>query len=269
MTSFSGTPALFVGHGAALFTTAKDDPTRRFLASLSKDLERWKPRGLVVVSAHFLEAPVRVTGAQALETLHDHPAKEAYDVRYPARGSAELSSMVVEAVRAMRWQVTVDETRGLDHGAWVPLSAMHPSASLPIVALSLHTSESVEQHLALGRALAPLRRKGILVVGSGGATHDQTLFRQRYFGGAAVDEVPEGSRAFDEWVGAQVTSTPGPARSEALSKFLSHPLGRQAHPTPEHFLPLLVVAGAGEADVGQRRFTGFQHGLSTSVFQFG
>jgi 4,5-DOPA dioxygenase extradiol len=117
MTSARAPPALFVGDGAAVFTTEKSDPTRRFLTSLCGDLARWKPRGIVVVSAHSLEAPERVTGAQALETVHDHPAKEVHGFRYPATGSAQLSASVVEAVRSMRWQVTVDEHRGLDHGA--------------------------------------------------------------------------------------------------------------------------------------------------------
>jgi 4,5-DOPA dioxygenase extradiol len=262
-------PALFVGHGAAVFTASSADPTHRFLASLAGEVDRWKPRGIVVLSAHFLGAPLKVTGAGALETLHDHPAKEHFGFRYPARGSVDLSARVVAAVRAMRWQVEVDEARGLDHGAWVPLSVLHPEARLPIVAVSLHASESPEQHLALGRALAPLRNEGVLVLGSGGATHDQHLFRQRFFTDAPVDEVPEVSRAFDAWVGEQVTSAAGPSRAEALSRFTSHPLGRQAHPTPEHFLPMVVVAAASDDDVGARRFTGFQHGLSTSVFQFG
>ncbi|MDX2012044.1 MAG: class III extradiol ring-cleavage dioxygenase [Myxococcaceae bacterium] len=262
-------PALFVGHGAAVFTTAPTDPTRRFLASLAPEVDSWKPRGIVVVSAHFAQAPLRVTGAQALETVHDHPAREVYDFRYPARGTAELTNRVATAIRAMRWQVEVDEQRGLDHGAWVPLAALQPDAKVPVVAVSLHASESVEQHLALGRALAPLRDEGLLVIGSGGTTHDQQLFRQRFFTDAAVDEVPEVSRAFDAWVGEQVTSAPGPARAEALARFASHPLGPKAHPTPEHFLPMVVVAAASEPDAGVRRFTGFQHGLSTSVFQFG
>lgn len=262
-------PSLFVGHGAAVFTTAPTDPTRRFLSSLAPEIDRWKPRGIVVLSAHFLHAPLRVTAAKPLDTVHDHPAREVYDFRYPARGAAELTNRVASAIRGMRWQVDIDEERGLDHGAWVPLAALQPEARCPVVAVSLHASESPEQHLALGRALGPLRDEGLLLIGSGGTTHDQQLFRQRYFAGAAVDEVPEVSQTFDAWVGEQVTSAPGPARAEALARFATHPLGARVHPTAEHFLPMVVVAAASEADAGTRRFTGFQHGLSTSVFQFG
>lgn len=262
-------PVLFVSHGAAFFTTSPRDATHRFLAGFSGTVAGWRPTGIVVVSAHFLETPARVTGPGPLGTIHDHPARSAYGYRYPGRGSEELTARVRDALRDAGVDTEVDTGRGLDHGAWIPLSLLCPRGDVPVLQLSLDARQSPGDHVALGAALAPLRQAGILVLGSGGVTHDQAVFRQGFFGGRDPGEPEPFSRDFDAWASSLVTSRRGRARAEALAAFQEHPLARRAHPTIEHFLPLLVAAGAAGDDPGRKVFEGFQHSLSTSAFQLG
>jgi len=121
----------------------------------------------------------------------------------------------------------------------------------------------------VGEALGVLRDEGILLIGSGGVTHNQEVFRSGFFGGADV-AVPEAfSREFDGWVSSVVVNEVGRRRTDTLSAFGAHPLCRMAHPSIEHFLPLLVIAGAAGDSPGTKIFEGFQHSLSTSAFRFG
>jgi 4,5-DOPA dioxygenase extradiol len=260
------TPALFVSHGAAFFTTSETDSTHQFLESFAKTVESWKPKAIVVVSAHFREAPLTTTGPGVLATVHDHPARQVYDFRWPARGNAALVARVSNALKEHR--VGVDEDRGLDHGAWVPLSLLRPAADLPTLALSLHASNDPQVHISVGQALRVLRDEGVLLVGSGGVTHNQGVFREGFFARADVATPLPFSKAYDDWVTGVLTSSTGPARLDALAAFEEHPLARQAHPTTEHFLPLLVIAGAAQGDSAKRVHSSFQYSLSTSAFQF-
>lgn len=262
------TPALFVGHGAAIFTTSPADATHRFLAGWAAEVDTWAPAGIVVVSAHHVGHPLRMTGAGPLATIHDHPAQAAFAYRYPGRGSAALGERVARALAASGRLVEVEPGRGLDHGAWVPLSLMHPSGAAPIVQLSLAARGSPADHVAIGAALAGLRDEGVLLIGSGGVTHNQGVFRRGYLGGGEVGAAEPFAREFDAWVGSVVTARTGADRARTLAGFAAHPSARLAHPTAEHFLPLLVIAGAAGAGRGERRFAGFQHSLSTAAFQF-
>lgn len=262
-------PVLFVSHGAAIFTTAAGDANHQFLGSLERTVSTWRPSAILIVSAHDAAHPVRVTGPGALATIHDHPVHAVYDYRYPGRGTAALSERVRQVLAHAGIGSRVDAQRGLDHGAWVPLSLMQPGGQVPVAQLSLDAEADARGHLALGRALAPLREERVLLVGSGGVTHNQDAFRRGFFDGAAP-EVPEPfSREFDAWVSDSVTSYVGEERSRRLAAFAEHPLARMAHPTAEHFLPLLVMVGAAEEEPAHKRFEGFQHSLSTSAFQLG
>ena len=261
-------PALFVGHGAAIFTTSPADATHRFLAGLSSEVDAWEPTGIVVVSAHHVGYPLRMTGAGPLATIHDHPARAVLGYRYPGRGSAALGERVAQALAGSGSIVEVEGGRGLDHGAWVPLSLLHPSGAAPILQLSLDARGSPMDHVAIGAALASLRAQGILLIGSGGVTHNQEVFRRGFFGRGEVGVAEAFSREFDAWVGSVVTARTGEDRARALARFCEHPSATLAHPTVEHFLPLLVIAGAAGEGRGLRRFVGFQHSLSTTAFQF-
>lgn len=267
-----GMPALFVGHGAAIFTTAPSDPTHTFLAGMAAEVAGWRPGAIVVISAHYTGDPLRVTGAGRLATIHDHPARHVYGYHYPGHGDEALTRRVQAALGDAGLDARVDAARGLDHGAWVPLSLLAPTGEIPVAQLSLAARPGASgpaDHVALGRALAPLRDEGILLVGSGGVTHDQGEFRRGYFGGRDVSVPAPWSRDFDDWVTQVVTTRQGDARAAALAAFERHPRAAAAHPTSEHFLPLLVVAGAAGKEPGRKRFEGFQHSLSTSAFQLG
>ena len=266
------TPALFVGHGAAIFTTTPSDPTHQFLAGMAAEVAGWQPRAIVVISAHYAGDPLRVTGPGPLTTIHDHPVREVQGYRYPGHGDEWLTRRVHAALGGAGLEARVDETRGLDHGAWVPLSLLLPKGEIPVAQLSLAVGADASgpsDHVALGRVLGPLRNEGILLVGSGGITHDQGEFRRGYFGGRDVTVPAPVSRDFDGWVTKVVTTRRGEERAAALAAFERHPLAAAAHPTSEHFLPLLVIAGAAGKDAGRKRFEGFQHSLSTSAFQLG
>lgn len=262
-------PALFLSHGAAWFTTQATDKTHQSLRSLEPVVAGWRPRAVVVVSAHHQTPALSMTAAQPLATVHDHPATAVYGFRWPARGEAWLSALVEQTLRQAGLSVREEPGRGLDHGAWVPLSLLMPSAQVPVLALSLAPSNEARAQLALGAALAPLRGEGVLLVGSGGATHSQQHFREGFFGGREVDSPLPFSVEFDAWVRGALTTTTGQARLEALAGFEAHPLARLAHPTPEHFFPLLVMAGAAAEEPATALFTGFQHSLSTAAYQLG
>jgi len=165
-------PALFVGHGAAVLTTSPSDPTHRFLSAFAATVDSWRPKAVVVVSAHFIASPIRVTGRGQLETLHDHPARTVYGYRYPGRGDVGLTARLVGALSASGWACAVAADRGLDHGAWVPLSLLRPRGDLPVAQVSLPAGISPSESVALGSALSALRSEGMLLLGSGGVTHN-------------------------------------------------------------------------------------------------
>jgi 4,5-DOPA dioxygenase extradiol len=265
----SRAPALFVGHGAAVFTTDPADPTNRFLSGFAATVTGWKPSGIVIISAHDEARPLRVTGAGPLQTIHDHPARAVYGFDYPAKGTTALTEQVCQAMAVIGLGVDVASGKGLDHGAWVPLSLLHPSAELPIAQLSLMAGAGPEEHVAVGRALTVLRDQGVLLIGSGGVTHSQRVFREGFFAGADVATPQPFSTAFEAFVTEAVTTQRGAQRTATLAAYERHPHAAQAHPTPEHFSPLLVIAGAAGDDVAVKRSQGFQHSLSTAVFQFG
>lgn len=262
---------LLVSHGATVFTSSPEDPTFRWLASLAPRLERARPSAIVVVSAHHVTAGAwEVTSSSRPPLLHDHPMRELYSERYSPPGAPPLARRIVDGLLAAGLRAREDAERGLDHGAWLPLRAMAPKADVPIVMLSLNASASVEEHVAAGASLAPLRAEGVWVLASGGVTHNQNEFRRRFLSGADPREAPPSwSTDFDEWTARTLAIPDRQARLATLATFAQHEAFPQAHPTPEHFWPVLVAAGAGGAEAGQRVHHGFQHGLSMSAFVFG
>jgi 4,5-DOPA dioxygenase extradiol len=264
-------PTLFVSHGATIFTASSGDPTHAWLASLAPRMALANPRAIVVVSAHHVTAGEwAVASSAGARLLHDHPVAESYAERYSAPDDPALASRIVAGLQCANLPARLDPQRGLDHGAWLPLRAMAPKADIPIVMLSLNARASFEQHLAAGAVLEPLRRDGVLVLASGGATHNQEEFRQRFLrGGDPAKGVPDWSVGFDGWVARTLAIADRTARLETLASYACREDYSRSHPTPEHFWPVLVAAGAAGADAGVRVHAGFQHGLSTSAFLFG
>ncbi len=253
-------PAVFVSHGAPTMAI-ETSPTHEFLKGLGTELGT--PRGVVCASAHWETETPTVTGSVRAETIHDFGGfpDELYALRYPAPGSPELARRVFELAGKAGIEAIVDPSRGLDHGAWVPLSLMYPAADVPVVQLSVQPRRDAAHHFALGAALAPLRAEGILILGSGGATHNL----RRLFGHAEKESPAPEAAAFDRWLSDCVVE----GREESLLNWRAEaPGARQNHPSPEHFLPLFVPLGAAGSNArGRILHDAFQNGvLSLAAF---
>ena len=230
-------PALFVSHGAPTLPLERAHPTHVFLKSLGTALPQ--PKAVLAVSAHWDTRHPALTTAAHPPTIHDFYGfpEELYRLRYPAPGSAELVQRTAGLLEGAGLEVYADAERGLDHGAWVPLMLMYPEANIPVVQLSLQTPAGAAHHLAVGRALAPLRDEGVLILASGGATHN---LREFFRPAPGQDEsyVPR----FSEWLKHTLET----ADTESLVDYRRlAPDAARAHPSEEHFLPVLVAAGAG------------------------
>ena len=231
-------PSLFVSHGAP--TLPFDDvPARDFLRGLGHSLGR--PRAIIVMSAHW-EAAGPVTNAVAAnDTIHDFGGfpPELYRLHYAVPGHPALAEEVAELLHAQGLPTHLDPLRGLDHGAWVPLLHLYPQRDVPVIQLSL--PQALDPHAAyrLGLALAPLRDRGVMLVGSGSLTHNlHEVFRGKDVDGAYASE-------FAHWVRAAVQGR----EVDALLDYRRRaPHAERAHPTEEHYLPLLVALGASAVE---------------------
>ena len=230
-------PVLFVSHGAPTLPL-EDIPARQFLVDLGAALPR--PRAILAVSAHWLTDRPAVSAATRPETVHDFygfPA-ELYELRYPAFGDPALAGRAKDLLSGAGLDATVDARRGLDHGAWVPLMLMYPEADVPVIQLSLQPRLGTRHHLRLGAALAPLRDEGVLILASGGATHNLREFR----GSRAEDPLADYAGRFAGWISDAVER----GDREALANYRAiAPDAARNHPSEEHLLPLHVAAGAG------------------------
>jgi 4,5-DOPA dioxygenase extradiol len=250
-------PPLFISHGAPSLVI-EDHPARDFLVALGRTLQ---PTAVVVASAHWTTGEPTVSDAAQPATIHDFggfPA-ELFRLRHPAPGAPELARRIAGLLAAAGLPCRAED-RGLDHGAWVPLKLMDPEARWPVVSLAVQPGRDAAHHLALGRALAPLAREGVLVLGSGSATHDLRSVAW------AVREAPAWVRSFDDWLDATLAA----GDQDALAAWENAPDARRNHPSTEHFLPLLVAAGAaGPGWRGRALHRSIAHGvLSMGVYAF-
>ncbi|KQZ77226.1 extradiol ring-cleavage dioxygenase [Sphingopyxis sp. Root214] len=238
-------PSLFLSHGSPMMAL-EPSPARTFLAGLGAGLPR--PRAILVVSAHHDAAyqgdRATVTASPAPPTIHDFGGfpDELFAMCYPAPGDPLLATRVVELLAEHGLAVTADPERGLDHGAWVPLSLIYPDADIPVVQLSIASNASPEWHYALGQALAPLRDEDVLIIGSGSITHNlRALFAARL----PIDApAPAWITDFTDWIADRMAAS---AVDDVLQSVERAPHGRDNHPTPDHILPLFVAMGAGGA----------------------
>lgn len=230
-------PALFVSHGAPTFAL-EPGVLGPELAQLGTRLPELA--AVAVVSAHWQTRGVQVMRTAAPETVHDFGGfpPPLYRLQYPAPGAPGIAAETAALLASAGIETSFDDARGIDHGVWVPLLYLLPKAQVPVFQISLPFDCSEEFALRLGRALAPLRRRGVLVMGSGSVTHNQRDIRQ--FDSSPPIYVNE----FTAWVRAQVQRRD----LEALVHYRRRaPHAERAHPSQEHFLPLLVAAGAMEA----------------------
>lgn len=230
-------PTLFVSHGAPTLYL-KPQATRSFLMGLGTALPR--PRAIVCVSAHWTTITPLATMSAAPGTIHDFDGfpEALYAVRYPAPGDLPLAEDIIARLRRAGIPAAGDPNRGLDHGVWVPLGLMYPQADIPVVELSVQPQEDAAHHAAIGRALAGLRREGVLVVGSGNATHNLRTVHWE----TPDSPPPPHVAAFDAWLKEAVLAG---READLLDYARQAPYVVENHPTPEHLLPLFVTLGIG------------------------
>lgn len=234
----SRAPSLFVSHGSPMFALEPG----RLGPNLAQIGERTPGlAAIIVVSPHWQTNGVRVTSGDQLDTIHDFSGfpESLYALRYPARGEPSLASRIVALLGIAGFDADTDPARGLDHGAWVPLRYLKPDADTPVLQVSLPHDIDTVGAVRLGAALKPLRDERVMVVGSGSLTHNLFEFRRH------VSD-PEYAQQFADWVGAAVAR--GDVDSLVHYRQLA-PHAARAHPSEEHYLPLLVALGA--SDVGE------------------
>jgi 4,5-DOPA dioxygenase extradiol len=253
-------PTLFISHGAPPLALRPGE-IGTFWHELAESLPR--PKAILAVSAHwYTDLPLIGTTAQP-ETIHDFYGfpEEFYRIRYPAPGAPELAARALALLKEAGIPASGDPGYGLDHGAWVPLRSFYPAAEVPVTQLSVQPGRDARWHYRIGQALAPLRDEGVLILATGGATHNLREIDPR--GGPP----PDWAKQFDDWLGDALEA----GRLDDLLDWQSKaPNARRAHPSPEHFVPLFVALGAaGEGAPAKRIHRGFTHGgLSMSAFEF-
>ena len=255
-------PTLFLSHGSpmnAAARTASSDAWEALAGALPQ------PRAVLIASAHWETALPMLTGSPKPETIHDFGGfpEELYRIRYAPPGSPEVATQAVSLLKEAGITAGVNGCRGLDHGAWVPLRWMYPDAQVPVVQLSLQPELGTAHHVELGRALAPLAEDGVLIIGSGHATHNL----RDWMANSRRGEPLRYAEAFATWVSERLAAHDTAALVDYRDRA---PDAARAHPSPEHYLPLLVAWGAAGDDVDvERRSTGFEGGaLANDAYVF-
>ena len=253
-------PTLFLSHGSPM-RAVEPGPAGAAWKAIADALPR--PRAVLMVSAHWETGMPIVTASAKPDTIHDFGGfpDALYRIRYPAPGSPALAQRVQGLLRSAGIAAREDAERGFDHGMYAPMVVSYPEADMPTVQLSLKRGLDPQDHLALGRALAPLRDEDVLIIGSGLSYHNLRSFGPQAKGPSA---------AFDAWLDESLAA-PGAPRSAALAAWAQAPSARQAHPREEHLLPLMVAVGAAESDPAQRVYheAGFFGGITVSSWRFG
>ena len=262
-------PTTFINHGGGPCFFLDPGPMRdtwgeleAYLRGFTTTLDE-RPRALLVVSGHWEEARPTVNAGAAPPLLFDYGGFPAhtYELTWAAPGEPSLANRVRDLLGAAGIESGSDTSRGWDHGVFVPLKVMFPRADVPTVQLSLQHGLDPARHLAIGRALTPLREEGVLIVGSGQSYHNMRGFMA---GSGGVDPAAE---AFDAWLREAMVD--GATRERSLIGWERAPGARQAQPHEDHLLPLMVAAGAACGEPGQTAFHGHALGKPISGFRFG
>lgn len=237
-------PVVFLSHGSPLHARSGSRAAAGW-AALAARLPR--PRAVLVASAHWETEMPMVGSAVQPETIHDFGGfpPDLYQIRYPAPGAPAVARRALELLKAAGLTASANGCRGLDHGAWVPLRHMYPQADVPVLQLALQPSLGNAHHLRLGAALAPLAQEDVLIVGSGHMTHNLMDLMQRMRRGETQFGIETGAdpyvEEFRQWVDRALRAE----TTDLLADWTTRaPQALRAHPTPEHFLPLLVARGA-------------------------
>lgn len=260
-------PTYFISHGGGPWPWMPD--WRAMFVNLEAALARMpaelgeRPRAILMISGHWEAPEFRVMHAARPGMVYDYHGfpPETYRITYPAPGAPELAERAADLIRAAGLPVALDATQGYDHGTFVPAFVMYPDASVPVFQISLQAGYDPAAHLALGRALAPLRDEGVLIVGSGLSYHNL-----RRFGPAAK----EPSEAFDAWLQAAL-ALPPTERTAALLDWERAPMARICHAQEDHLIPLHAALGAAEDEAARVVYhdTGLFGGVTATSWRFG
>lgn len=261
-------PTYFLSHGGGPWPWLKAempgvfDKLERSLQAIPAQLSEI-PKAILVISGHWIERETVISGHPNPEMIYDFSGfpEHTYHVQYKAPGSPSLAERIDSLLNATGISSRIDRRRGFDHGTYTLLVPMFPNANIPVVQLSLQRRFDPESHLQLGRALAPLRREGVLIIGSGLSYHNLNSF-----GAEAIAP----SQIFDRWLQATLTAEPS-ARWQGLIDWSSAPSARQAHPREDHLLPLMVAVGAAEDEAAHLIYheDTFMGSWCVSSFRFG
>jgi aromatic ring-opening dioxygenase catalytic subunit (LigB family) len=234
--------------------------TQRFLEGLAGTLPE-TPKAIVVASGHWEEAAFTASAAARPNLIFDYSGfpEHTYQLTWPAPGEPALAARVTELLKNAGLPSAVSDSRGFDHGVFVPLKVAFPEARIPVVSLSLAASLDPALHVAAGRVLAPLRDEGVLILGSGMSFHNLRGYFQ--------PQTPERARAFDAWLTRAIES-PAAERDAFLTGWSEAPFAAYAHPSEEHLIPLMVAAGAGGDAPGTRIFADEPMGAAISAYRF-
>jgi len=261
-------PTYFISHGGGPWPYVPEMRERmQVLEASLADMPRQigaVPRAVLVISGHWEAPEFRVMAHPKPPMVYDYYGfpPHTYSVQYQAPGAPEVAARVQELARSAGIAVQLDTEQGFDHGTFAPLVVMYPQADVPVLQLSMKSGYDPAQHLAIGRALAPLRDEGVLIVGSGLSYHNL-----RAFGPAARQP----SELFDRWLQETVFASAPEQRNTRLCDWQHAPAARQAHPREDHLLPLMVAVGAAENEPATLVYheQGIFGGVTASSFRFG
>ena len=250
---FSATNStLFISHGAPDLMI-RQTPAHDFLKNLANDFE--KPKAIIVFSAHFESEEIEITGNFRLQTIHDFSGfpPELHKMTYDAEGSPELAAEILQIFREMDFVAKINPKRGLDHGAWVPLKLIYPAADIPVIQISLQSSQSPIYHYKIGRIIAQLKEKNILIIGSGSITHNLAMAFQN-----KEKPTPAWVENFSEAIYQKLQNQD----IAAIINWYDLESAQENHPSFEHFIPLLIAMGAAGGEFRTKRL---HHSFDYSV----
>lgn len=263
-------PTYFISHGGGPWPYMTGEfrdnlaPLERSLLDMRAELGD-APKAILVVSGHWEERGFAISSGAHPGMVYDYYGfpDYLYQIQYRAPGSPEVARRVQEVLRTAGIEARLDPTRGFDHGTFSIMKPLYPAEDMPVVQLSLDAGLDPALHLAVGRALAPLREEGVLIVGSGLSFHNLRLI------GSTRGYEP--SRHFDAWLQQTLVHASSGERSQRLIDWARAPSARVAHPREDHLIPLMVAVGAAEQASGTTTYhqTDFAGGLTASSFRFG
>jgi len=259
--SHGGGPSFFIeGKGGPLSAMDMNSEAKKSLERLPKMLNAERPSAIIVVSGHWEgDDEVLVTGKEEYSELYydygGFPA-HTYKLQYKAPAAPQLAQKIVQMLRSNNIPASLDKTRNWDHGVFIPLKVMYPNADIPVVEVSILKSFNPATHIAMGKALAPLRDEGVLIVGSGFATHN---FRGD----------PQKAREFPIAVEKAITSLSTEEREQTFVNWTKMPGAKDAHAREDHLLPFHVVLGAAKEDKGKELFKEDTTGMVFAHWAFG